>query len=462
MKSSSLALRLVIGAGALIAVALLAAGFALSALFRDYVEQSFDARLDVLLLGLVAVAEIDDQGQLGLTRGVGEPRFDQPLSGWYWQITDGAEPVLRSRSLWDEVLPDAPGPATSEARRLDVAGPEGQALRLTFRDIALPGLDRRLTFIVAGDRAEIAAALRAFNVTLAAALGLLGVGLVVAIVVQVRFGLHPLRRLRRAIAQVRAGQAERLEGEFPAEIAPLAEELNLLLEHNAQVVERARTQASNLAHGLKTPLAVLLNEAGAASGPLAETVRRQATAMRRQIEHHLSRARVAASARVLGTRTPLAEVVQDLGRTLARLHAERGVALDIAVPAALAFRGERQDLEEMIGNLADNACKWAKRRVAIHAREEAGRIVCVVEDDGPGLPEEALDTVFGRGQRLDENVPGTGHGLAIVREIAELYGGSIVLERADDAGLRAVLTLPAAAPHPPEAPPRATSPGGRG
>lgn len=443
MTSSSLALRLVVGAGALIAVALLAAGLALSALFRDYVEQSFDARLDVLLLGLVAVAEIDDQGQLGLTRGVGEPRFDQPLSGWYWQVNDGPLPVARSRSLWDEDLPAELGAATDRERR-DAVGPDGQALRLTFRDIALPGLDRRLRFIVAGDRAEIAAALRAFNVTLAAALGLLGVGLVVAIVVQVRFGLHPLRRLRRAIAQVRAGQVERLEGEFPAEIAPLAEELNLLLEHNAQVVERARTQASNLAHGLKTPLAVLLNEADAASGPLAETVRRQATAMRRQIEHHLSRARVAASARVLGARTPVAEVVQDLGRTLARLHAERGVALDIAVPAALAFRGERQDLEEMIGNLADNACKWAKRRVAIHAREEAGRIVCVVEDDGPGLPEEALDTVFGRGQRLDENVPGTGHGLAIVREIAELYGGSIVLERADLAGLRAVLTLPAA------------------
>ncbi|MGH6718046.1 MAG: sensor histidine kinase [Alphaproteobacteria bacterium] len=318
-------------------------------------------------------------------------------------------------------------------------------MRLTERDIQLPGLDHRLRFAVAGDRAEILAAMRAFNATLAASLGLLGVGLVVAIVVQVRFGLHPLGRIRRAIAQVRAGEADRLEGEFPVEIAPLSEELNLLLDHNAQVVERARTQASNLAHGLKTPLAVLLNEANATGGPLAETVRRQAAAMRRQIDHHLSRARAAAAARVLGQRTPLADVVEDLRRTLARIHVERPVVLETAVPPALAFRGERQDLEEMIGNLADNACKWARSRVRIAAHEAAGRVVCVVEDDGPGLPETARETVFGRGRRLDETVPGTGHGLAIVREIAELYGGAITLEGAATGGLRAVLTLPAAA-----------------
>jgi signal transduction histidine kinase len=268
--------------------------------------------------------------------------------------------------------------------------------------------------------------------------------LLAAVLIQVRFGLQPLRRIQQSIVAIRTGKAQRLEGEFPAEITPLSDELNILIEHNAAVLERARTQVSNLAHGLKTPLSVLTNEAGQAAGPLAETVRRQTGAMRRQVDHYLARARTAAAARILGARTDVAPVVEDLRRALERIYAERAIQILVACETGLGFRGDRQDLEEMLGNLMDNGCKWAKGKVAVDIHRLDGRLVCHVDDDGLGLTEEERTAVFDRGTRLDESVPGTGLGLAIVREIAELHGGTISLDRSPLGGLRAVLVLPAA------------------
>ncbi|MFZ5790587.1 MAG: sensor histidine kinase [Pseudomonadota bacterium] len=443
MRARSLALRLVFGAGLWIAAALLAGGIALSALFRDYVERSFDARLAVLLDSLIAVTELDANAQPQISRAVGDPRFTQAYSGWYWQIAEDGQPVLRSRSLWDQTLPVNDVAATTAPFRSEVEGPDHQRLRQVEREILLPGRAKPLRFAVAGERGEIDAAVRSFNATLGWSLGLLGAGLLVALLIQIRFGLQPLRRIRQALVAVRTGRAERLEGEFPREIAPLSDELNRLIAHNAAVLERARTQVSNLAHALKTPLSVLTNEADAASGPLAETVKRQIAAMRRHIDHYLARARTAAAARVIGVRTELAPVVEDLRRTLDRIHVDRRIRIETRVPAGLYFRGERQDLEEMLGNLADNACKWASGLVVISAAREGANLVCTVEDDGPGLPEAQREAVFRRGNRLDESVPGTGHGLAIVREIAELCDGAVRLEQAPQGGLRAVLTLPA-------------------
>jgi signal transduction histidine kinase len=440
---SSLAVRLAAGAGAWIAAALLVGGIVLSSLFRDHVERTFDARLDSLLESLVAVTEVAEDGALALGREVGEPRFGQAFSGWYWQIADGDRVLLRSRSLWDEDLTLGVPPESGDAVHRDATGPDDRRLRLAERSIALPGSHRPLVFAVAGDREEIEVAVAAFDATLAWSLGLLGLGLVLALPIQVRFGLAPLRRLRRAIADIRAGRAARLPEDAPVEIAPLARELNALIEHDAAVIERARTQTGNLAHALKTPLAILTNEA-TGEGPLAETVRRQVAAMRSQVERHLARARAAASSDVLGARTEVAGVVEDLRRALARIHRDRDVAIEAEIAPGLAFRGERQDLEEMIGNLADNACKWAASRVAIRARADGERLLVTVDDDGPGLAAAECDAVFRRGTRLDETVPGTGHGLAIVREIAELHGGTVALACGPLGGLRAALTLPAA------------------
>jgi signal transduction histidine kinase len=442
MRRNSLAFRLVAGAAVWCALWLSAGGYALSALFGKTVERNFDARLGVLIEGLVAGSELNPDGQLQLRLQIGEPRFEQPLSGWYWQIADGTQVLRRSLSLWDATLPAALAPGELAAARY-VTGPDGQPLRLLVRAITLPGADARLLYAVAGDRREIQLDRLNFNRLLALALGVLFIGVLGAVLVQVRFGLEPLRRMGRALGAIRGGASARLEGDFPAEIQPLAAELNALLDHNEALVERARTHVGNLAHGLKTPLSVLINEARGSDGPLAELVRRQVALMRRQVDHHLARARAIAIGSILGARTEVLPVLRDLERTLGRIYAEKALAIEVDAPPELAFRGARQDLEEMLGNLMDNACKWAAERVTARAEAAGEHVQVTIEDDGPGLPAARRAEVL-RGRRLDEQMPGTGLGLAIVADLAQLYGGRIVLDAAATGGLRAVLVLPMA------------------
>jgi signal transduction histidine kinase len=266
----------------------------------------------------------------------------------------------------------------------------------------------------------------------------------------VRSGMLPFSHLRERLGLVNRGRAKRLEGTYPAEIQPLVDDLNALLEHQEQMVRRAVAKAGDLAHGLKTPLAVLSQEAERAEadghGELASTISQQVERMRRQVEYHLAHARAAASGATPGARCPVLASVEGLSRTLQRvhLHAGRGIAIDIRVAPDHAVRGQREDLDEMLGNLLDNACKWARTTVAVESREGNGRILIAVDDDGPGLPEHMWNDVLQRGVRADEAAPGSGFGLAIVRELAELYGGSIALARSSAGGLRAELELPAA------------------
>ncbi|HSA83065.1 MAG TPA: sensor histidine kinase, partial [Geminicoccaceae bacterium] len=349
-----------------------------------------------------------------------------------------------STSLWDQRLPMAPPPdrkvATSE-----VPGPLGQNLRLLVRAISLPGIEEPLLYAVAGDRAEISAEKRRFDRLLSLALGVLFLGLLGALLLQVRIALLPLRRIEAALAAIRAGAARRLEGRFPAELQPLAHELNALLDHSEALIERARTHVGNLAHGLKTPLAVLTNEAARREGALAALVGRQVAQMRRLVDHHLARARAMATGSILGARTEVAPLLVDLRRTLLKIHAGRQLTIEVACPPELAFRGARQDLEEMLGNLLDNACKWAAQKVQVRVERTAERLCLTIEDDGPGLAAEQRAKVLERGRRLDERVPGSGLGLAIVADIVQLYGGGIALERAATGGLGVTLELPAAA-----------------
>ena len=443
MRRNSLAFRLVASAAIWCALLLSVGGFALSRLFADTVERNFDARLRVLLEGVVAGSDLAQDGTLALRPQLGEPRFDQPLSGWYWQISDADGPLRRSASLWDEALPVIPAPGRL-GTTLDLIGPHGEPLRVLSRAIGLPGREEPFVYSVAGDGREIDAETEGFNRLLVLGLGTMLLGVVAAVLIQVRFGLEPLRRIRRGLAEIRIGQAKRLAGDYPEEIRPLAEELNALLDHNEAVVERARTHVGNLAHGLKTPIAVLTNEASRSRGSLAALTLRQTALMRQQVDHHLSRARAMATASVIGARCDVAPVLADLQRTLARIYASRELAIEVACPPGVAFRGARQDLEEMLGNLLDNACKWARTRVAARAEAAGERLMVVVEDDGPGLPPERRNEVMQRGRRLDERMPGSGLGLSIVVDIAELYGGALSLHEAASGGLRARLELPAA------------------
>ena len=457
MRANSLALRLFVSATAWAVVILLITGVVLSSTYRQAVERAFDRRLGVYLRTLVADVASPDEASDKFPQSMGEPLFELPLSGWYWQVTrldPGKTDMRASRSLWDSGLPHlqdlgiAAGPDGSRVGY--VAGPEEQRLRLVERNIDL-GDEGHYLVAVAGDAAEISDETRSFDQALIVTFSLLAAVLLLTTMFQVRFGLAPLKRITDSLAAIRSGSAERLAGKFPEEIAPLARETNALIEANKEIVERARTHVGNLAHALKTPLSVIVNEAGARGRePFALKVLEQADIMRDQVARHLERARLAARVTVVGSVTDVEPVVTALARTMEKIHRERGVVIEVHTGEKARFRGERADLEEMIGNLVDNACKWAASRVTVAATRERldaaeGREVVriVVDDDGRGLSPSEREQVAERGRKLDETKPGSGLGLSIVVELAGLYGGELRLDAAPLGGLRAELVLPA-------------------
>ncbi len=455
MRANSLALRLFVSATAWTVVILFVTGFVLSTLYRQAVERSFDRRLVVYLRTIVADVAAPEDTSDRAPHSLAEPLFDLPLSGWYWQVTrlQVTKPDVRSsRSLWDSGLPhlvDRKVAADIDGtRRSYVDGPEDQRLRLIERTIDL-GEDGRYLVAVAGDSQEIEEETRNFDRALEVTFGLLIVVLVLTTMFQVRFGLSPLKRISDELAAIRGGTMVRLQGRFPVEIEPLAREINALLDANREIVERARTHVGNLAHVLKTPLSVMVNEASArADDPLAAKVLEQADIMRDQMQRHLERARLAARATTVGTVTDVVPVLLALARTMEKIHQHRGVAIDVDAPTPVRFQGEQPDLEEMLGNLVDNACKWAQSRVSIEVIPELAApqrsVRIVVDDDGPGLTAAQREQVAHRGRRLDETKPGSGLGLSIVVELAGLYRGNLILGSAPIGGLRAELTLPAA------------------
>ena len=452
LAGRSIAVRLAASALFWSFLILLVAGLILSALYRDTTERAFDTRLLVYATDLASdlVSQGNpDQRELGT---LGDPRFDLPLSGWYWQVGQpDARPrdVRSSRSLFGAQLPGlvAPGDDShfGEIRKGYRQGPEDRLLRIVERDIDL-GEDGRYVVRVAGPADEIQTEVRRFIFSLTITFGLLGIALGLTTLLQIRFGLGPLTKLRSALSSIRRGEAERIPGEYPRDIAPLAQELNLLLDTNREILDRARTQVGNLAHALKTPLSVIVNEVGSAPDEVAARVREQATIMRDQVNYHLDRARAAALAGTLGTITEVEPVIAALARTFQKIYQDKGLAIATSVPGGARFRGERQDLEEMIGNLIDNACKWARSRVEVAAETarqgERAWVRVLIDDDGPGLPDEARAEMLKRGQRLDETKPGSGLGLSIVGDLAALYRGMLTLDRSPLGGLRATLELP--------------------
>ena len=453
MRANSLAVRLFVSATAWAVIILVTTGVVLSSLYRQTVERAFDRRLGVYLRTIVADIAAPEEPGGKFPQSLGEPLFELPLSGWYWQVTrldPGKHDVRSSRSLWDGGLPhleDRGVPANPDGSREGyVPGPEDQRLRLVERNIDL-GDEGHYLVAVAGDAAEITEETRGFDQALVITFSILAMVLLITTMFQVRFGLAPLKRITGSLAAIRAGTAERLAEDFPDEIAPLARETNALIEANKEIVERARTHVGNLAHALKTPISVMVNEAATRGGDsFAEKVREQANIMRDQVARHLERARLAARLTVVSSITDVAPVVTALARTMEKIHHDRGIAIEVDADADARFRGERPDLEEMIGNLVDNACKWATSRVAVEVvSEKSGQVLRIaVDDDGRGLSRSECEQVSHRGQRLDETKPGSGLGLSIVVELAHLYGGKLELGAAPIGGLRAELTLPAA------------------
>lgn len=429
---------------------LLIAGLILLTLYRDSTERAFDQRLLVYANTLASnlVAPGDPDRDLG---PIGDPRFELPLSGWYWQVARpnaGPGEIRSSKSLFGGQLPSlsmSTDDRFGQIRRGYGRAPDERNLRIIERDIDL-GEDGRFVIRAAGPADEIEAGVRDFLFALTVTFALLGLALGFSTLLQIRFGLRPLAKLRSALGAIRRGEAERIAGEYPRDISPLASELNLLLDTNREILERARTQVGNLAHALKTPLSIIMNEAENAPDEVAARVREQATVMRDQVNYYLDRARAAALAGTLGTLTDVEPVIAGLARTFAKIYRDKELEVELAIPRDLRFRGERQDLEEMAGNLIDNAAKWASRRIVISVEvireDDRPRFRLLIDDDGPGLPEAARAEVLKRGRRLDETKPGSGLGLSIVSDLAALYRGSLKIEQAPVGGLRAVLELP--------------------
>lgn len=456
-RDQSIATRLFLSAAAWSTILLLIAGIFLVTLYRRNTEKAFDERLSVYLRALVADMAVGNEEQRNEPGQLGDPQFDLAQSGWYWQVSrlDSAEtPERQSLSLSGASLPRLSDPDTENApgavRSNFIAGPDGRRLRMFERIIDI-GSSGTFLIQVAASTEEAEDQILRFKLTLIATFTMLAFALVGTTALQVRYGLQPLRKLQSGVASIRRGEGERIEGEYPYDIAPLADELNLLISSNREVVERARTQVGNLAHALKTPLSVIVNEADREETPLAGKIREQATIMRDQVSYYLDRARAAARTRVVGSVVDVEPSLDSLLRSFEKIYFERHIDFEITCSPELRFRGEKHDFEEMAGNLIDNAGKWAKTQVMVTATRAAGgdpampgMIELTIDDDGPGLPAELRKEAVARGKRLDETKPGSGLGLSIVSDLASVYGGLLALEDSPMGGLRARLRLPAA------------------
>jgi signal transduction histidine kinase len=441
----SLSRRMIGMAAAWILLLLIGGGIALDRVLAGAVTQNFDDQLDYVLTAMVASAEIGPDGEVRLNRPLGDQRFLEAQSGLYWQISaKGVEP-FRSRSLWDDSLKYGAPHRDTKAHFYDSNQLRDEHLRIVERDITLPFSKIRWRFQVAQTRDGLDTQIDTLRKTLVRSFALLGLGLILMAALQTLYGLWPLRKLRQSIVDMRSGRTQRIEqAKLPEEVAPLVDELNGLIAHNEKQAEEARRHAGNLAHALKTPLTVIMNAATAQSDDLSTTVIREATTMRRQVDHHLARARAVGRRGHAHSRADVWASLQSVERAVGMLYPK--VRIDIAGEKTSSVRVERQDLDELLGNLIENAAKYGGGSVFITVVRDDGFVEFQVEDDGMGIPDVERTRIFDRGARLDTGKPGTGLGLAIVRDVAEIYGGTVSLEESEDlGGLLARLRLPAAA-----------------
>ncbi|MFZ4684160.1 MAG: sensor histidine kinase [Hyphomonadaceae bacterium] len=451
----SIARRMLVAAAIWSALVLLIAGWSLQAFYRTETDQQLDLSLDDTLRTLAGAVN-SEQGQIEVddAKLPRDERFSLPLLGRYWAFIDlsAENEVVRTRkspSFFDEDAGVAADVRAEALKRkgavlhLDAPGPDSKQMRVGLQAVTFPDRPEPLLLYAAIDRTSADASVGSFTLRLGIALGVLAVGLIGGVLVLIRYGLRPLHEIEDKLGDVRAGRRDKLDGEYPSELSPLVREINTLITHNRNVVDRARTHVGNLAHALKTPLAVLKNEAKG-SDRLSGLVRRQTEAMTSNVNSYLKRAQAAAQAEVLGVRTEVKEPVEGIARMLERLHRDKGVAIDVDVDPKAVFRGERGDFDELVGNLLENAAKWCKSQVNVTVTRNDDGMEVKVDDDGPGLPVEHRAKALERGKRLDESEPGTGLGLSIVSELADIYGGRLHLEDSPIGGLRARLVLPAA------------------
>ncbi len=444
--TGSLSRRMMLIAAGWITVLLLGGGLALERALTSQVTRNFDDQLGYVQTAMIASAEVGPDGEVFFNRPLGDQRFLEPNSGHYWQISGKGHENWPSRSLWDRTLEVQSDHFDPKPHVYDSYQYPTEPLRIIERSIILPGSDTTWWFTVAASRRELDDQISRIRAILIWSFLILGLGLMLMAMLQTLYGLGPLRGVRQAIQRMRTTGANRVTDPLPIEVQPLVQELNALLAHSEKQAEEARTHAGNLAHALKTPLTVVMNAATAKAPDLADTVIREAAVMRRQVDHHLARARAVGRRAVGQARANVGESVEAVLRAVTRLYGKTRFDLDGKRDTQVAI--ERQDLDEILGNLIENAAKYGGGSVFVTVDavpDDPKACEIWVEDDGLGIPDEERVRIFDRGARLDTGKPGTGLGLAIVRDVAEIYGGSVELDESEDlGGLLVKLRLPRA------------------
>ncbi|MGS2742329.1 ATP-binding protein [Halomonas sp. LS-001] len=437
----SIAARLLLAVLLIVCLALPVTGTFLSHHYRESATQSFDNRLMAMLNVLLAGISVDAKtGQLVMDRPLGDARFEQVFSGWYWQVSDADEHALTSRSLWDQRLPLG---ATDEKTRT-LEGPRGQSLRVVERDIYLPSLPTALHVSIAASDTELTADIRSFTQWLWGGLAVLGAVLLGVLALQIRWGLSPLRRLRTALQAIEEGRSEQLPSDFPDELNALATGMNALLARDQRLIERGRHTAGNLAHALKTPLSVMrlqLTQLPEAQKPRWEA---ELTRIDNAVRHHLARASAAGEGARLAPLT-LSATLAPMLSGLGKLAQRRGLHLEVDWHNERSVYLDAQDAQELVGNLLDNALRWANQRVTLQGRFNHDRLTLTISDDGPGMSDEQCQAALERGRRLDEQRSQSGLGLSIVVDLVALYQGELQLSRSVQGGLMVTVILPVVA-----------------
>ena len=445
---NSLAVRLFFSATVWIIFTLVSAGLLLSDLNEKTNFKAFDDRLNLLLETLIGASRVDSSDGITVVSTIGDPRFFQPYSGWYWQVNKGTKTLARSRSMWDQVFTYDKRLIGGRSQFINNVSEsnegenfvETKKLHIIERNISFPGLDNPVTFIVSGDTEEYQANIKKFDNTLSVILFTLGAGLMIAVFLQVKFGLLPLNKIKASLFKVRNGDEDKLKESYPLEVQPLASEINELLDHNSKIIERAKTHVGNLAHVLKTPLAVISNEIESESS----TMHNQVSLMKRHIDRYLKKAHLESVGKTSKDKINIIELTNKMILIFKKLYPDINLILSQKIKEAFVY-GSLDDLEEVIGNIIENACKYGNKKIKVEINIiQENRLELKISDDGAGLSLEQMKKVFARGFRLDEQKPGTGLGLNIVKDIVETYmKGSVSLRKSEKlGGLEVNITLP--------------------
>ena len=441
---NTLALRIIALSGIWIFLVLVITAVMLVVNHRDHTAQHYDAHVAMHFEELTSASYFTKNGRFRLAFDPSDPRYSELSSGWYWEVQQAGNTLARSLSLGEDNLNLKDILPTKDLMVHEVRGPRNEPLRVHVVEMAIDPNQEPLVFLSSAPLSGITLDVAEYSNHIILSFAALGIGLMFAVVLQVRVALKPLQAISRRISEIREGKASKMPENQLEDVRPLVDELNNLLDHNATLVKRARNQLGDLAHSVKNPLTVINNAAQDMNAEQRELILQQTTDISRSVDHYLSRARTYGTEKVLGSRYSIRTAAEDLVYAMQRIYQERNLEFDLSPLRRCWFKGEGQDLEEMFGNLLDNACKWAKSQVRIGCATNDGRLEILVEDDGPGIADEEYKNVMRRGRRLDESMPGHGQGLGIVNDICALYGGQLKLSRSDLGGLQAKLELPSA------------------